>query len=197
MTPLTENNSEASKTMSDLESLGSIGHFCENELEMFKSYKQIRFFKKNEKILSVGEVCRSIYFLKKGAIFQYKFKNDIEKMYVNLHVENEWVVNYKSFISQRPSDDCIEAFTDCEVIEITIYALHKLIENSQKFLQFARILSPITDRLDFFDQDHTPAEKYDFLIHHNPKIIQTFPLKAIASYLKMTPETLSRIRSKY
>jgi CRP-like cAMP-binding protein len=183
--------------MNDLELLGSIGHFYENELLMFQSFRQIRLFKKNQQILNVGDVCKSIYFLKKGAIVQYKLRDEIEKIYVNLHVENEWVVNNRSLISQRPLDNCIEAFTDCEVLEISLYALHKLIESSQNFLQFARILNPVSDQLDFFNQGYSAAEKYDLLLHHNPKIIQTFPLKAIASYLKTTPETLSRIRAKY
>lgn len=183
--------------MSDLELLGSVGHFCENELEMFKAYRQLRFFKKKEKLLSIGEVCKSIYFLKEGAIFQYKIKNENEKMYTDLHVEKEWILNYKSFINQCPSDANIEAFTDCEVVEIGIYAIHKLIENSSNFLQFNRVLGGLTERLDFFDQGDSPVEKYDFLVRHNPKIVQAFPLKTIASYLKISPETLSRVRSKY
>jgi CRP-like cAMP-binding protein len=183
--------------MNDSELLSSVGNFSEHEVDMFKSHRQIRTFRKNEQILKIGEVCKSIYFLKKGAAVQFQNVDEIERIYIDLHVEHDWVINHKSFVSQSPSTNCIETFTDCEVVEITMYSIHRLFEMSQAFFQFNRLLNQVTRRLDFFDQNQSPVQRYNSLFRDNPEIIRTFPLKIIASYLKIAPETLSRIRSNY
>jgi CRP-like cAMP-binding protein len=182
--------------MTDSEILGSIGPFNEPEVELFKAYRHVRLVKQKEQLLRTGDVCRSVYFLKRGAMVQYKPAGDQERLYTSLHVEKDWMVNYKSLMNQSPAEGCIEAFTECEVAEISLEAIHNLIRQSSNFLQLNRLLGSVAEQLDFFDRYHTPAEKYEALVRHNPRIIQTFPLKTIASYLKISPETLSRVRSK-
>jgi hypothetical protein len=51
-------------------------------------------------------------------------------------------------------------------------------------------------RVIFFDNASTPTEKYLYILNNRLQLIQAFPLKMIASYLKITPETLSRVREK-
>jgi hypothetical protein len=59
-----------------------------------------------------------------------------------------------------------------------------------------RILEESTSRIDFFDNNNTPDEKYRYIIANKPKLLQKFPQTIIASYLKISPETLSRVRKR-
>jgi hypothetical protein len=81
-------------------------------------------------------------------------------------------------------------------LELSIENIHKLVAISPVFLQLGGILASSVSRISFFDNDLTPLKKYQFIIQNRPQLIQAFPLKLIASYLKITPETLSRVREK-
>lgn len=133
----------------------------------------------------------------KGAVIQCNPKPGSEKSILDLHVENDWVLNHKSFVSQSPSESAIIAFTESEVLEISIASIHYLIGLSQAFLQLNRIIEQATSRLYFFDHSLTPLQKYQYLFENKPQLLQKFPLKFIASFLKITPETLSRVREKF
>lgn len=74
---------------------------------------------------------------------------------------------------------------------------HRLIGQSQSFLQMGKILEESTSRIDFFDNNNTQDEKYQYVLENKPELIQSFPQKLIASYLKITPETLSRVRNRF
>jgi len=173
-----------------------IGPLAEHEIEMLRTLAHERAFKKNQLILKAGTICSSFYFLLQGAVYQFKPNANDAKTFTHLNIKNDWIVDNKSFTSQQPSDRNIEAFTDCEMIEVPIQALHKLIKYSQTFLGFARVMNQAEDRVTLLQQAETPANKYQLLEQQFPEIIKTFPLKVIASYLKMTPETLSRVRAR-
>jgi len=78
---------------------------------------------------------------------------------------------------------------------LSIHSIHALVAKSQVFLQLGKLLDLATERTHFFDTSASPAEKYKYLQQNRSKLLQKFPQKMIASYLKIAPETLSRIRS--
>jgi CRP-like cAMP-binding protein len=176
--------------------LKNIGTFSEDELSLIHKHCNLRQLKKNEILLESGQICGSIYFTVSGSFYQYRM-NDIDENIIELHIENEWFLNYSSFISQKPSNEIIKAYADSEILEMTVYSLHNLIETSPVFFQLGKLLQPTTLRTQFFDDAMTPSEKYKYVLEHRPRLLQKFPLKYIASYLKIAPETLSRIRSSY
>jgi hypothetical protein len=77
-----------------------------------------------------------------------------------------------------------------------MHKMHEMIGLSPAFFQLARVLEPVHSRTHLFDNQLTPLEKYQYILQHRPGLLQAFPLKIIASYLKITPETLSRVRDK-
>ncbi|MEO5563434.1 MAG: hypothetical protein ABIR18_08365, partial [Chitinophagaceae bacterium] len=59
------------------------------------------------------------------------------------------------------------------------------------------IFEQATSRVHFFDNRLNPTEKYQYILDNKSGLLQKFPLKLIASYLKITPETLSRVRESF
>ena len=174
--------------------LKNIGNFNEEHLTLFSKRIRFREVKKDEILLPGGDICKSFFFNISGAFYQFNLKNEIEQNILDLHLENEWFLNNHSFITQLPSESTIVAYTEGKVLELTIEAIHGLITESPAFFQLGKILDQANDRIHFFDNRSTPSEKYKHILETKPALIQNFPLKIIASYLKITPETLSRVR---
>lgn len=177
-----------------VKSLRKFGIYRPDDLALFSNSIKVRNVPKDEVLLPIGAVCQSAFFITSGSVYQYNLKNEIEQNVIDLHVESEWVLNHKSFVAQTPSESVLQAFSACGIIELTIENIHKLVAASPAFLQLGAILE--VARVSFFDNDSTPLQKYQFILQNRPQLLQSFPLKIIASYLKVTPETLSRVREK-
>lgn len=177
-------------------SLKKEGRYSEKELLLLEEALECRILAKEEILLPKGEICASLCFIVSGAVYQYQIDSALNKNVIDLHVPNDWVINPKSFTAQMPSDCWVQAFQETTIYVLSIASIHELIAQSQSFLQMGKILEESTARLAFFDNNYTPAEKYQFILDHKPELIQIFPQKLIASYLKITPETLSRVRNR-
>lgn len=180
--------------MKSSEILQAIGHFSEKDATLFEKHTSIRKLSKNEHVLIEGEVCSSFYYVLEGSFIQYSFWDEEEHI-IDLHLPHEWLFNQESLTEQLPSTTAIKAFTDSEVLSLSLYAFHQLSAQSQAFLQFGKILNQPKYRTFLFDQALNPAEKYTYILKSKPELTRVFPLKMIASYLKVTPETLSRVRA--
>jgi len=176
------------------EILSGVGSFSPYDLLLFEEKATRRIFRKNDVILRQGEICQSVYFILSGSFVQFQSDHETETI-IELHLPKEWMYNHSSLIGQKPSDTTIKAFENAEVIELSLYHLHELIARSQSFLSFGRIFDQANHRTYLFDNALSPAEKYQYIKKSKPLIVQVFPVKLIASYLKITPETLSRVRA--
>ncbi|MPT31625.1 MAG: Crp/Fnr family transcriptional regulator [Chryseobacterium sp.] len=174
--------------------LRSLGVFSDFELQLFNQNVEVKTVEKNEILLSEGEISKSIFFIKAGALFQVQKIDDEEKI-IDLNIQNDWVFNFDSLTNQIPSNTIIKAFTKSEVIELKLENLHKLISISQNFLQLNKIFNSLSAKIHIYDSNLNPAEKYNYLLKNKPQIIKIFPLNMIASYLKIRQETLSRVRA--
>lgn len=176
--------------------LSSLGQFSNVEIELFEKHSARRVLKKNEVLLKEGEVCKSFYFILSGAFSQFRIE-DIDEVIIDLHLQGEWMFNQQSLVEQTPSRTTIRAFLPSEVIELSLTGFHYLCSKSQSFLQFGKILNQPVNRTFLFDNSLQPNEKYRFINEVKPGLVSVFPIKMIASYLKMAPETLSRVRSNF
>ena len=176
--------------------LGKIGRFTTEEVSLVEKFLIRRQFKRNEILLNEGAICQSVYLILTGAAYQFSV-NDVEENIIDFYIEDDWVMNYPSFVGQKPSTTYIKAFTDCETLELTIHILHHLIEISPAFFQLGKVMEQGMARIHYFDHAFSPLQKYNHLVETKPRLLQHFPLKMIASYLKITPETLSRVRGIY
>jgi CRP-like cAMP-binding protein len=161
-----------------IQALQKIGIFREEDLLLFSENIKARFVKKDEILLRAGDVCQSVFFINSGAVYQYNMKDEIEQNVIDLHIDEDWFLNHKSFISQKPSEGIIQAYTDCNFLELTIQNLHKLIGISPVFFQLGKLLEPSNSRVSFFDNDLTPIQKYEYILKNRPRLLQVFPLKS-------------------
>lgn len=176
--------------------LRSLGTFHEQDVERFTKAIVRRIAAKDEILLREGEVCQTAYFLVSGACWQFTAKNELDHNVIDLHLPNEWVLNHQSFTAQQPSEYSICAFSEATLWELNVRTIHALIDESPAFLQLGKILGLGAQRVRFYDNNSTPLEKYQTILRERPSLLQHFPLKVIASYLKITPETLSRVREQ-
>ncbi len=177
------------------EVLNTVGNFKNWEKDLFEKEIKLRHVAKHETLLRKGDIATSVFFNWKGLLFQHCKKEENTSI-IDLHLENEWVLNHKSFVTRQPADVNLSSLTGGIVLELTIDSIHTLIGHSLSFLQLNKMMDNAVSRIIFFDQAATPLEKYLHILNTKPKLIQAFPLKMIASYLKITLETLSRVREK-
>ncbi|WP_420386338.1 Crp/Fnr family transcriptional regulator [Roseivirga sp.] len=179
-----------------IKKLSTVGTFSSEDLQLLAGKMTFRELKKGEIWLEKGQVCSSIGLIQKGAMYQYLMDDQGDLKVRDLRIENDWILQHQSFISRSPSDSVIEAFEDTTLYELHIDSLHALISQSPVFFQLGTILDSGKSESDKLNSMTSPQAKYLHLIDARPELISSFPLKLIASYMRISPETLSRVRKK-
>lgn len=177
-------------------SIQSIGRFSPEQLSLLFDRLKVLTLGKEDYLIKEGQVCQTFYFINEGSFRHYTVQDNGEEATLNLFIKGEWVMEYKSFMSQQPSQHIIQATADSEVLGLSMWDFHDLARRAEVFFQMGRILELAIQNQDFQHNRLTPEQKYELLLASKPALLQHFPLKHIASYLGMTPETLSRIRKK-
>lgn len=178
--------------------ISSIATFTENEIEKIVSSFEYAKFKPKEYLSSIGTTSKEIYFIINGLARVYYLKNGKE-VTTYLSSDDGFIASYSSFINQTHSFENIQCIEECEVLSISYTKMQMLYTEIPNWERVGRILAEqnylcMADRL--LKLQMIPAkEKYlTFLQTSHSKIIQRTPLIYIASYLGITPESLSRIR---
>lgn len=179
-----------------IQSVQAFGNFASSQMTLLLGEVAVRQLKKEEHLLKEGQVCPALYFLNQGSLRHYHITDEGSERTLNLVLEGDWVLDYQSFISQKPSRNFITAFEDSEVIELSICSLHKLIGHSPKFFKMGRLLEAGIQPANLYTEFSSPEERYREVLRKKPLWFQKFPLHLIASYLGVAPETLSRIRRR-
>ncbi|MBO5615566.1 MAG: Crp/Fnr family transcriptional regulator [Prevotella sp.] len=169
-----------------------------DELDVLENIIIPMKFVKGEKILKEGETSRYIYFLYQGLIRQYYFKNGKE-MTSHLGVDGSMFMSVESLLKEAPSQETIEALEPSYVYALPKKRLEEVALHNQniqilyrKILEGQLIEAQIHADLVRFE---TAQDRYRRICRQMPKVVLRAPLVYIASYLQMTPETLSRVRS--
>ena len=153
---------------------------------------------KGEIILDEGQISHDILLVGKGMVRQFYYKNGKD---VTEHFSYEGciVMCIESLLKQEPTRLMIEALEDGTVYQLNYNKLMLLAETSWEVNMFYRKIlefSLITSQVKADSWRFEPArERYNNLMQAQPEVIKRAPLSHIASYLLMTPETLSRVRS--
>jgi len=168
------------------------------ELDILESILVPKKYAKNEFILKEGEVCENIYWIVKGLVRQFYYKNEKE-LTEYMATENTIVMCIESLFREQPTHLQIKTLEPTVVYCLPKAALEAVAMKSvniqilyRKILEESLILSQIhADMLRF----ESALERYQKLVKRQPQLVLRAPLVYIASYLQMTPETLSRVRT--
>lgn len=157
-----------------------------------------RKFKKGERILDEGEVCRSMLYLEKGLTRQFYFKYD-KDLTEHIAYEGGVVICLESYLKEEPTRLMIETLEPTIAWDIPKDKIEELALKDaeigvwyRKLFEASLIESQVKADMLRFEPAH---ERYNKLLQLHPEILKRAPLVYIASLLQMTPETLSRVRS--
>ncbi len=169
-----------------------------DELDMLESVLVPMKFQKNDFIIKEGETAKHIFWIAKGLIRQFYFKNGKE-VTEYMATENHICMCIESLFKEEPTHLQMMALEPSVVYAMPRAALEQVAMKSvniqilyRKILEESLILSQVrADNLRF----ESALERYKKLVKSQPQLVLRAPLVHIASYLQMTPETLSRVRT--
>jgi CRP-like cAMP-binding protein len=169
-----------------------------DELDILEGVLVPMKFAKGEVLLAEGQTCTNIYWIVKGLVRQYYFKNKKE-VTEYMAAENTIVMSIESLFREQPSLQIIQALEPTLVYVLPKAGLEAVAMRSvniqilyRKILEESLIISQQrADMLRF----ESAQDRYQKLVKSSPQLVLRAPLVYIASYLQMTPETLSRVRT--
>jgi len=172
----------------------------ENEKLVIETYMKPRKFRKKQYFLQEGDVCKFTGFIVKGSAKTYSVDEQGNENILKLSIENWWLADFESFYQLTPSQYNIQAIEDLEILQITnaqveeffkpipaFSAMMEVIKKNNAIANQKRMQSIIR---------YTAEERYTDFINNYPHFLLRFPQNLIASYLGLSPETLSRLRKK-
>lgn len=178
-------------------SLSKIYPFSEEQLSLFTDKLVYGNLRKKDFLIKENQVSDGITFILTGSFRFFKKVNHGE-LTIKFFVENNWIADLESLLTQQPSKNWIEAIEDSEIASIRLTDIHKLMDAHPCFRMLNALLTDLTISTSYIATIHSksPDERYGELLLKHPQWINRFPQRLIASYLGMTPETLSRVRAR-
>ena len=174
-------------------------HLSAESKEAFKSAVKKLELPKGHILVKEDTVCNHLYFVESGLTRTYYFKDgkDITDW---ISAENSFACSIVSFITRKPDRRIIELLESSVLFAISYDKLEELYSRFHEIERLGRLLlsSGMVQMEQKFDDQHfeTAAQRYQTLMKNNPSLILRVPLGMVASYLGITQETLSRIRSQ-
>ncbi len=170
----------------------------DGDKEIIKSLLLPKKLRRRQYLLQEGDVCKYTAFVEKGALRSYTVDEKGSEHIVQFAVEGWYISDLYSFITAEPATNNIDAIEDSELLLISKPAQDELMRKVPQYERFiylqmqgayVALQRRITAMISM-----TTEEKYRNLLNTYPDIVQRVPQHMIASYLGLTPETLSRTR---
>jgi CRP-like cAMP-binding protein len=166
--------------------------------EVLPHFKYINV-RKGDVLVRQHDVCHSLYFINSGLLRMYYKKDDSETTRC-LYAENEFGCALKSFVTQTPSTEYVQALEDCSLVVFDFAFVQEISAKYmswnvffRKLLEYAYVeVQTRVEHLLFMSAE----ERYLEFLRTRPHIAQRVPQQYIATYLGITPISLSRIRAK-
>jgi CRP-like cAMP-binding protein len=169
-----------------------------DEEKFFLSLLKKRELKKRQFLLKAGEVSRYENFITKGLLRAYTVDANGDEHIAMFGMEDWWIGDFYSFLTQTPAKQNIDALEDSTILSIEKNDLEQLYLKVPKFDRFFRILLQnafiANQNRVLASISQSAEEQYTNFIKKYPSLEQRVTQLQIASYLGITPETISRIR---
>ena len=175
-------------------------NISKDRFNKISGYFKLRSLKRNEFLLRLGEICKYIYFVNSGCIRFFTTNEEGQELTRYFAFEKKFGTALTSFIKQKPSIEYMQSIMKSEVLMISRQDFYHLVEKMpemsavyRNILEMAYITSQ--ERIYGF-QGQSALERLRWLMAYQPKILSILPNKIIASYLGVTPFTLSRLKAE-
>jgi CRP-like cAMP-binding protein len=172
----------------------------EGEKTYYTSLLRIKKVKKKQFIVQPDFVCTHRSYILKGAMRAYLIDGNGQEHTVSFGIEDWWIADFNSYIFQQPATLFVEAMEDSTLIQISFEHEQQLLEKLPKFEKFYRILAQngyaYLQRRILSDISLNASERYEHFMAKYPLIAARIPQYALASYLGISHELLSKIRNK-
>ena len=172
----------------------------QDEVERVKTFFIPKKLRKRQYLLNAGDVCQHLAFVEKGLLRSFSVDDRGHEHVMQFAMEGWWITDMASFLCQEEATYNIEALEDVELLLLTKPAMDEMIDRLPKMERYFRLLMQNSiialQRRIRVVQTLTAEEVYLRLMHVQPEIISRVPQQHVASYLGITPETLSRIRKQ-
>lgn len=172
----------------------------DQEWELCKNNFRPKRMLKRQFLLQEGDVCRELAFVEKGALYSYTVDSKGNQHVIRFAFEGWWMANLQSFFTGEPTTLNIEVLEDSELLMLDRKNHEKLLDEVLSYERYHRII--VQNAYISLQQRAenalglTAEEKYSRLVQQNPEFMNRVPLNLIASYLGVSPETLSRVRGQ-
>ncbi len=167
-------------------------------VSMLSEMLQPVHFRHRTLILDAGDVCADILYLVRGLVRQYHTEDDGTDSVVDIVHEGDMLVCNESLFAGQPSRLKVQTLEPTYAYEMNYKYFKNLASENKEVstLLFAIMESVIIKKEEIYNLlDESPINKYLALMKRDSEVIRRTPLKYVASYLRMAPETLSRVRN--
>jgi CRP-like cAMP-binding protein len=171
--------------------------FTLDEMMLIQQHLKLSTLHKNDLLVAQGAVENRLHFIVDGVTRSF-FQKDEKEISFEFYFTGMFISSYASFLTQTPSAHSIEAFTPLTVLSIQYADFKMLLSKSRSIEMFSRQLTEeLFKKVSERNRDLlslTATERYVKLLNMHTQYVREIPLKYLASYLNVTPESLSRIR---
>lgn len=168
-----------------------------NKLDISSLFEKTLTVERNEFVKTGGTTDTHIYFVESGSLRIFVTDGQEERV-IRFGYKNNIIVALDSFLTEKPSDFYIQALKKSTLKTISKKTFMEFISKEPENLKlWAEILEDLVLQQIEREKDlltHSPKERYERVLKRSPQLFQEIPNKHIANYLRMTPETLSRLK---
>jgi CRP-like cAMP-binding protein len=161
---------------------------------------KIKVVKVNEIFISQGMICRNVYYVKKGIVRCFYITDDAEEKTIMFKKESDFFGTPEGLFENKATMQFWQALEDCELYEISHSLIEEMSQDNvplmKKRLEIVQKMTLLAvKRVESFVL-YSPLQRYQNLMDLQPEIIQRVADKHIASFIGVTPVSLSRIRKR-
>ena len=174
--------------------------FSQQEKAIIQEYLTLRTLPKNHLLVDLGDISKELYFIIKGCIRYYYITDDGREVTGFIFQEQMMSGSHNSFFNQLPSSQVLETIEESEVL---VLGYTGLIELYRKVPKMNILVRKVLEHRFSFAQSviasliiNKPEERYRQLLKQQPDLVNRIPLHILATYIGITPVSLSRIRAR-
>lgn len=186
--------------------VNAVSPITEEEWGLIRERLRPRNFDSGDFIFRAGDTCDRMYYLLSGVVRAYFIDEEGKEFSWSFHYNlsqsramNRFVVDYAAYLRGEPTHYYFEVLSPAETLAIKKSDIERLYQESLYWNRFGRLVSEevyyYTHRRSFSILTQAAKEKYQALMHNYPELFDLVPQKHLASFLGITPQSLSRLKS--